>query len=87
MPPVTKFTYLRELLDGRVHKTINALQHTAKGYNRAVATLKEQFGKESKIVKTYMKEILDLHYTPTANPKGSFNSTISSPTAYNPSKY
>lgn len=37
MPPVTKFTYLRELLDDRVRKTIDALPHTAEGYNRAVA--------------------------------------------------
>lgn len=51
VPPVTKFTYLRELLDDRVHKTIDALLHTAEDYNIAVATLKERFGKESEIVK------------------------------------
>ena len=70
--PVTKFTYLRELLDDRVRKTIDFLPHTSRtseGYNRAIVTLKDRFGKESEIVKAYVKEILDLPYTPTANPK------------------
>ena len=31
VPPVTKFTYLRELLDARVRKTVEALPQTAKG--------------------------------------------------------
>lgn len=69
VPPVIKFTYLRELLDNRERKTIDALPHTAEGYNRAIATLKELFGKESEIVKAYVKEILDLPYTPTTNSK------------------
>ena len=69
VPPVTKFTYLRELLDARVRKTIEALPQTAEGYNRALSTLKDRFGKESEIVKAYVKEILDLPYTPTGNPK------------------
>ena len=69
VPPVTKFTHLRELLYDRVRKTIEALPHTAEGYNRAVATLREEFGKESEIVRAFVKEILDLPYTPTANPK------------------
>lgn len=69
VPLLTKVTYLRELLDDRVRKTIDALSHTAEGYNRAVATLKERFGKESETVKGYVREILDLPYTPTASPK------------------
>ena len=67
--PVTKFTYLRELLDDRVRKAIDALPHTFEGYNRAIVTLKDRFGKKSEIVKAFVKEILDLPYTPTANPK------------------
>ena len=69
VPPVTKFTYLRELLDDRVRKTIEALPHSPEGYNRAKAILEERFGKESEIVKAYLKEIIDLPHTPTANPK------------------
>jgi len=69
VPPVTKFTYLRELLDARVRKTVEALPQTAEGYNRALSILKHRFGKESEILKAYVKEILDLPYTPTGNPK------------------
>lgn len=60
---------MQELLDDKAQKTIDALPHTSEGYNRAVATLTERFGKESEIVKAYVKMILDLPYTPTANPK------------------
>ena len=66
---VTKFTYLHELLDARVKKTVEALPQTAEGYNRALSTLKDRFGKESEIVKACVKEILDLPYMPTGNPK------------------
>ena len=42
--PVTKFTYLRELLDDRAKKTMEALPHSPEGYNIAKAIMKEQFG-------------------------------------------
>ena len=51
VPPVTKFTYLRELLDAKVRKTVEALPHSAEGYKRAVSILKDRFGKQSEIVK------------------------------------
>lgn len=69
VPPVTKFTYLHELLDARVRKTVEGLPQTAERYNRALSILKDRFGKESDIVKAYVKEILDPPYTPTGNPK------------------
>ena len=47
VPPVTKFSYLRELLDHRVRKTIEGLPHTAEGYNRAVSILKDRYGNEN----------------------------------------
>ena len=56
VPPVTKFAYLRELLDARVGKTIEALSHSAEGYNRAIAILKDRFGKQSEIVKAFVKK-------------------------------
>ena len=83
VPPVTKFTHLRELLYDRVRKTIEALPHTAEGYNRAVATLTEQFGKEGEIVRDFVEEITRLRQTL----KESMNSSRNSPTAYNPSKH
>ena len=68
-PPVTKFSYLRELLCEKAKKAIEALPYNAEGYNRAVAILKDRFGKDSEVVKAYVKEILDLPYIPSSNPK------------------
>lgn len=62
-----KFASLRELLDVRVRKTIETLPHSAEGYNPAISILKDRFGKKSGIVKAYVKEILELLYTPTGN--------------------
>ena len=69
VPPVTKFAYLRELLDAKVRKSVEALPHSAEGYNRAVSILKDRFGKQSEIVKAYVKEILELPYTSTGKTK------------------
>ena len=40
--------------------SIEALPFSAKGYNRAVAILKDKYGKESDKVKAHNKEILEL---------------------------
>ncbi len=69
VPPVTEFSYLRELLCEKAKKAIEALPYTAEGYNRAVSILKERFGNDSEVVKAYVKEILDLPYTPSTSPK------------------
>lgn len=58
--PVTKFTYLRELVTPQVSRTIEALPFTAEGYNRAKSILMEKFGKDSEIIKACTKEILEL---------------------------
>ena len=42
---ITKFSYLRELLDFKVKKTVEALPFTSEGYNRAKSILQEKFGK------------------------------------------
>jgi hypothetical protein len=60
LPAITKFSYLRKLLDDKVKKAVLGLPYTSEGYNRAVAILKEQYGKEREIVKAYVKEILEL---------------------------
>ena len=66
---ITKFSYLRELLDTKAKRTIEALPFTSEGYNRAKSMLLEKYGKESEIVKAYTKEILDLPTVPNASPK------------------
>ena len=67
--PITKFTYLRELVTPQVSRTIEALPFTAEGYNRVKTILKERFGKDSEIIKGYTKEILELPTLTGTNPK------------------
>ena len=67
--PITKFTYLRELVTPRVSRTIEALPFPAEGYNRAKSILKEKFGKGSEIIKAYTKEIVELPTLTGTNPK------------------
>ncbi|XP_067039928.1 uncharacterized protein [Acropora muricata] len=69
VPAITKFSYLQELLDASVKRTVEALPFTAEGYNRAKSILQDKFGKESEIVKAYTKEILALPSIPSASPK------------------
>ena len=69
VPAITKFAYLRELLCDKLKRTVEALPYTREGYNRAKAILLERYGKESEIIKAYVKEILELSHIPTANVK------------------
>ena len=46
---------------------MEALPYTPEGYNRAKAILLGRYGKESEIIKAYVKEILELPHIPTAN--------------------
>ena len=62
-------TYLRELLDSKVRRTIEALPFTHEGYNRAKSILTEKYRKESEIVKAYTREILELPSIPNSNQK------------------
>ena len=46
--PITKFTYLLELLEPNTKRCIEALPFTPEGYNRAKAILVDKYGKECK---------------------------------------
>ena len=67
--PITKFSYLRELVASKVKCTIEALPFTAEGYNHVIGILKEKYGRESKIRKAYTREKLDLPTLTSANPR------------------
>ena len=69
MSPITKFTYLCELLDPKIKHNIDSLPFTAEGYNRAKSILQDRYGKESEIIKSYVKDIMNLPYIPNANPR------------------
>ena len=55
---MTKFSYLRKLLDKNVKPTIEALPFTNEGYNREKSILqRSKYGKESEIVKACLPHI------------------------------
>ena len=65
--PITKFTYLLELLSPKVKICVEFLPFPPEGYNRGKAILQDKYGKESEIVKCYVKEIIDLSQIPNSN--------------------
>ena len=66
---INKFTYLCGFLGPNVKHRVEALPFTAEGYNRAKSILADQYGKNSEIVKAYIKEIMNLPHISGANPK------------------
>ena len=53
-------TKLTQLLAAKPRTSIEALPFSAEGYNRAISILKDNYGKDSEIVKAYNKEMLEL---------------------------
>ena len=49
-PAVTKFAYLKELVDPRVRKGIDGLHFTSEGYERAKNILQTNYGQTSEII-------------------------------------
>ena len=60
MPCVTKFSYLRELVDGNVQPLINGLPFTTEGYARAKSILSSKYGRSSEVANAHIQEILAL---------------------------
>ena len=57
---VTKFSYLKELLEPKVRTTIDGLPFKTEGYERDKNILKTKYGKTSEIVNAYVLSILSL---------------------------
>ena len=57
---VTKFSYLKELVEIKVRKLIDGLPLTSEGYLKAVHILKKRYGQPSEVVSAYVKAILEL---------------------------
>lgn len=60
LPAVTKFAYLKELVEPRVKKGIDGLPFSPEGYKRAKNILKANYGKTSEIINAYFENILAL---------------------------
>ena len=58
--PVTKFSYLKELVEMKVRKSIDGLPFTMEGYERAKEILEKKYGDTSEVVNAYVKGILEL---------------------------
>ena len=69
LAPITKFTYLLELLESNLKRSVESLPFSPEGYNRAKDILKDKYGKESEIAKCHVKEILDLTNISGTNPR------------------
>ena len=57
---VTKFSYLKELVELKVRKLIDGLPFTDVGYEKAIALLQKCYGRTDEIVNAYVKNILEL---------------------------
>ena len=69
LAPITKFTYLLELLEPNVQRSVESLPFSPEGCNRAKVILKDKYGKESEIAKCHVKEILDSPNISGTNPR------------------
>ena len=54
---VTKFSYLKELIEPKVRNAIDSLQFTVEGYERAKSILKSKYGKPCEIVHAYVQTL------------------------------
>ena len=57
---MTKFAYLKELVDPKVRAEIDGLPFTTEGYERAKNILIGEYGKTSEIVNAYVQNITNL---------------------------
>ena len=69
LAPVTKFAYLKELLQPQVKADIDGLPFSTEGYERAKNILKSEYGKTSEIVNTYINNIMGLPTVMGENPR------------------
>ena len=57
---ITKFAYLKELMEQKVRTSIDGLPFTEEGYTRAKEILLEKYGNDSEIINAYVEEIIAL---------------------------
>ena len=60
LPDISKFSYLRNLLEGDATQTIQGLTLTAQNYKAACKILKDRFGRKERIIFTHIQKLLNL---------------------------
>lgn len=68
LAPVSKFAYLKELVDPKVMAGIDGLPLNTEGYERAKNILQGEYGKTSEIFNAYVQNILGLPIADSADP-------------------
>lgn len=68
IPAVTKFSYLKEMLEKKVRLNVNGLPFNSEGYERVKNILKTKSGKTSEIINAYVQAILALPHIPGSEP-------------------
>ena len=66
--PVSKFSYLKELVITPVRANIDALPLISEGYERAEQILKAKYGKPSEVVNAFVQNIMSLPHIRGTNP-------------------
>jgi len=66
--PITKFSYLKELLIPKVRVYVDGLPFTTEGYERAKNVLKTKYGKPSEVANAHMQCIMALPVTSGSSP-------------------
>ena len=69
LPAVTKFAYLKELLEPKIRVEVEGLPFTPEGYQNAIEILEKEYRQTSEIVNIYIHNILSLPVVTSANPK------------------
>ena len=65
---VTKFAYLKDLLEPKIRASIDGLPFSSEGYERAKSILKNKYGRTSEIVNAYVQNIMALPSVSGSNP-------------------
>ena len=66
---VSKFSYLKELLNRRVRLLFDGVSLTSEGYSRAKSILLGKFGKSTEIAAAYIQYIFSLPVIQNSHPK------------------
>ena len=65
---VTKFSYLKELVDPKVRSCVDGLLFTSEGYERAKSILVTKYGNSSEVINAYVQNIFNLPTIQGARP-------------------
>jgi hypothetical protein len=67
--PITKLSYLKELLLAKVRAFVDGLPFSTEGYERAKTILKTRYGKESEVANAHIQSIISLPTVPGTDAK------------------